>query len=535
MALIEGTVVFRGAPVPEALVRATSFRGDEPWAHVPRTVRTDVDGRFTLVLPHARRGWMIDVVAGRRLRGARLIEERRVRSATIELVEAGLVVVRVLAPGGAPVAGARVSAEPQLWFHEAYHSAVGHPALERPAQVGLVTDARGEVTLRIIEPRLHDIRVEHSTLGRACSTYGLDVFDREAPIVLELDGVAPVAPTDAVAERVRRPPRRPELPPQTAEPEAPSPARSNVLASGSHELVRTYPPNEAILTVEFEGAPRPPSFTVAAMVPRTFLRSRRRVLVENRGMRLTGASGRWPVQIHAPGFVSLLRFVEPRDEVQRLTWTLGRGAVLRGRVFDRRTGAPIAGAQMSFLRDLASGGFRRLGRSVSGADGRYTFAGLEPCNVVIAASAPGFAVELVGRQIDEGMVTCDVELDAEVVVTGRVEWCGEPVKRTQLALEPIVVDDDRGDDGARRRDLARACTQRSATPGDLFRVGRLRPGTYHATLWVGRFEGDEFVDFDVDVPPQGIEGLVLDVDALREASERAWALRAETSLPGSSP
>lgn len=55
--------------------------------------------------------------------------------------------------------------------------------------------------------------------------------------------------------------------------------------------------------------------------------------------------------------------------------------------------------------------------------------------------------------------------------------------------------------------------------GDHFCVGQLRPGLHSATLSVGRFDGEEEVTFDLEVPAEGLEGLVLDVDALCEARD----------------
>jgi hypothetical protein len=529
MALIEGTVVYRGAPVPEALVRATEWQGTVLGELVQRTVRTDVDGRFTLVLPKARKGWTVDATAGRRLRGARLFDQPRVRSATIELGETALVVVRVVAPDGTPVAGARVDAAPQLWRFEIpdyYYCAVGLglPSILRPPEVGLVTNARGEVTLRITDARLHDLGAEHATLGRARVTVGLDVVDRDAPIVLQLDGVAPEAPSEGGAGKAQRAPE----PQPEPEPEPPRATEPRVLSSSSSALMRQFfslfpgPLKRAIVTVEFEGAPRPPTLTLRSMIPRTYAGSRRRILIDHhRGPKLIAHSGRWAVPITAPGFVMVLELLPPSDGLQRVTMTLGSGATLRGRVFDRKTEAPVAGAALSFFLDLSDDGRGRgIGACESTADGTYALVGVPPGKVTIAVRAPGHALEVVETEVGAESTTCNVGLGPEVVVAGRVEWRGDRPRRIQLELEPVA-----GPDEGRRAFFTQERTQTSVTSSDLFRVGGLEPGRYRATLGVGRFDDEQQVGFSIDVPPAGLEGLVLDVDALRDVG-RDFVLRA---------
>jgi hypothetical protein len=372
MGLVEGVVVSRGAPVAGAVVRAIAALGDPVVA-----THSDDAGRFLLKLPKVQGGWTIDATFGERLWGASWVRPRET-AALIELFDAALVRVRVVAASGEPVEGARVDLRSADWDHEMiFYGSVCRDRPDHLGHCGLRTDARGEVTGRIAEARRYFVLATHAELGEGYENVQLDAVDRDTPIELVLQ--RPVEP------RKPEPPALVDEPDLASEPRSPSPwaAQLAELRAG----LRSW---TTIVRIEFEGAPRPPGFAVLASRAQSFRGSRRRVAIR-------ASEVRWlDVLIFAPGFARHSMRLMPSDTLQRVTVTLGRGERVHGRIVDRTTGGPVSGATVDIASIKSDFGAGWAGTCVSDAEGRFALVGARPGPVCLSVSAPGFATEIVG-------------------------------------------------------------------------------------------------------------------------------------------
>ncbi|RKH30374.1 hypothetical protein D7Y13_13460 [Corallococcus praedator] len=121
---------------------------------------------------------------------------------------------------------------------------------------------------------------------------------------------------------------------------------------------------------------------------------------------------------------------------------LGPGAQLEGRVVERSSGTPVAGARIDIL---VSGEDGEAGRALSDAEGHFRIRGLVPGSYDARVSATGFASTVrYGLTVGAGeRFPVDLMLSRTGAVEGQVrDGAGRPVARAQVSSL------DRGDEGS---------------------------------------------------------------------------------------
>ena len=168
----------------------------------------------------------------------------------------------------------------------------------------------------------------------------------------------------------------------------------------------------------------------------------------------TGADGRFSLEvvgappvtlrIEAAGFATAIRKDLAGD--QPVTVTLDAGLALSGQVFDRRTGRPVAKAEVEASGSDASGFFdpddakRFRAKATADAQGRFRFASLSPDYYTVSASAPGFRTASRDRVgVGLGTVPADLFLYLKpgAAIPGRVvDKEGKPIAKARISVRP---------------------------------------------------------------------------------------------------
>ncbi|MCU0231197.1 MAG: carboxypeptidase-like regulatory domain-containing protein, partial [Acidobacteria bacterium] len=168
----------------------------------------------------------------------------------------------------------------------------------------------------------------------------------------------------------------------------------------------------------------------------------------------TGADGRFSLEVvgtppvtlrvEAAGFAPATRRDLTGD--RPVTVTLEPGLGLAGQVFDRRTGRPLAKAEVEATGSDSSRFFdpddpkRFRAKVTADAQGRFRFAGLAPDLYGVSASAPGFRSATRDRiAVGLGTAAPDVfiYLKPGVAIPGRVvDREGQPIAKASVSVRP---------------------------------------------------------------------------------------------------
>ncbi|HVR96871.1 MAG TPA: carboxypeptidase-like regulatory domain-containing protein, partial [Thermoanaerobaculia bacterium] len=150
------------------------------------------------------------------------------------------------------------------------------------------------------------------------------------------------------------------------------------------------------------------------------------------------------IQVDAQGYTdnSWRGTVPERGEIGPVEITLGRGAVLEGRVLDP-AGNPIPAAFVSAFSETPSSEdepFGRSSRTESDADGRYRIAGLEIGPHQINAQGRDGVGDTSRRfELQPGSNRLDLTLDMGVEISGMVrDEAGAPVSGAEVRLSPVA-------------------------------------------------------------------------------------------------
>ncbi|MCU0225132.1 MAG: carboxypeptidase-like regulatory domain-containing protein [Acidobacteria bacterium] len=168
----------------------------------------------------------------------------------------------------------------------------------------------------------------------------------------------------------------------------------------------------------------------------------------------TGADGRFALEVpgtppvalrvEAAGFAPATRRDLSGD--QPVTVTLEAGLALSGQIFDRRTGRPLAKAEVEAAGSDASGFFdpddakRFRAKATADAQGRFRLAGLAPDLYSVSASAPGFRAasrDRVGVGLGAAPADVFLYLKPGVTIPGRVvDREGKPIAKASVSVRP---------------------------------------------------------------------------------------------------
>ncbi len=168
----------------------------------------------------------------------------------------------------------------------------------------------------------------------------------------------------------------------------------------------------------------------------------------------TGADGRFSLEVaglppvtlrvEAAGYATVVRKDLPGD--QPVTVTLEAGLALAGQVFDRKTGRPLAKAEIEAAGSDASGFFdpddakRFRARTTADAQGRFRFASLSPDYYSVYASAPGFRTasrDRVGVGLGTAPADLFLYLKPGIVIPGGVAGKdGKPIAKARVSVRP---------------------------------------------------------------------------------------------------
>lgn len=304
----------------------------------------------------------------------------------------------------------------------------------------------------------------------------------------------------------------PPPPPRAA---APHPVRQPPLAKPAPELASEPPPSEPVAAEEgafLRGSIRSDSGTPVEGARIQILRGRRR-LADG----LSDGSGSFSVGPIPAGHIRVVanhdEYAEvssryPRVPEEPIELVVKSGALLEGRVVIAQTGEPIRRASVRVA--MGTGENDRAMRRVldrgtrTDEEGRFSFQGLPPGKVSLAASAGGYAVsEARLVDIEGGTRITDIvfELQRESVVQGRIvdDQSGNPIARALVVFRPPYPA------GARRA--------RSTSDGK-FRLKGVSPGTVsievsrtgYMTRWVSGLSlsgGETLADVEVRLQRPG--------------------------------
>ena len=168
----------------------------------------------------------------------------------------------------------------------------------------------------------------------------------------------------------------------------------------------------------------------------------------------TGADGRFSLEVagtppvtlrvEAAGFATAVRKDLAGD--QPVTVTLEAGLALSGQVFDRKTGRPLAKAEVEAAANDALGFFdpddakRFRAKATADAQGRFRFASLSPDYYTVYASAPGFRTasrDRIGVGLGAAPADLFLYLKPGIAIPGRVAGKdGKPIAKARVSVRP---------------------------------------------------------------------------------------------------
>lgn len=150
------------------------------------------------------------------------------------------------------------------------------------------------------------------------------------------------------------------------------------------------------------------------------------------------------LRVEAAGFATAIR--KNLTGEQPVQVTLDAGLALTGQVFDRRSGRPLAKAEVEAGASDASGFFdpddatRFRSKTTTDAQGRFRFASLAPDLYTVSASAPGFRTasrDRVGVGLGRPAQDVHLYLKRGVAIPGRVvDREGKPVVKASVSVRP---------------------------------------------------------------------------------------------------
>jgi hypothetical protein len=223
----------------------------------------------------------------------------------------------------------------------------------------------------------------------------------------------------------------------------------------------------------------------------------------------------------APGRTEIgVRALVERRLVVRLHAAKGEVAAparIAGRVVERGTGAPVAGALVVAERQTPSGWLAPAGQAVTGVDGRFSVDDLAAGPYRLTASAEGRARGTVAAPAG----TADATI--ELALGGRLRGCVVDRTSGQPVTTYTVTVAERRPPGARAPPISRSFLD----PSGCWALDDVAPGA--ATVAVGAPGFAPSPDLAVDVPGSG--EAVADVRLARGSRLRGLVIDAETRAP----